>query len=114
MKNNIGDIVEGKITGIKPYGAFISFDHGHIGLIHISEISDRFVKDISDYVTKDEVVVVKIIDYDSLNNQYHLSLKALQKNRKTKFKYQPKPELTIGFKTLKDKLPVWIKGANND
>ena len=41
MRYSVGDIVEGTVTGIKPYGAFVSLDSSHNGLIHISEISER-------------------------------------------------------------------------
>ena len=44
MHYKIGEIVEGIITGIQPYGAFVSLDDETCGLIHISEISDGFVK----------------------------------------------------------------------
>ena len=51
-----GQIVEGKITGIQPYGAFVALEHHVSGLIHISEISDGFVKDISKFVTVGDVL----------------------------------------------------------
>ena len=46
MRYSIGDVVEGVVTGIKPYGAFVSLDSSHNGLIHISEISERYVRDV--------------------------------------------------------------------
>ena len=53
-----GNIVEGKVVGIKPYGVFIELEDNTIGLLHISEISDNYVEDINK--------VVKIIK-DNLN-----------------------------------------------
>jgi predicted RNA-binding protein with RPS1 domain len=44
-----GDIVKGRITSIKPYGAFVKVNETIDGLVHISEISDRFVRSIEDY-----------------------------------------------------------------
>ena len=76
---HIGDIVEGKITGIQPYGAFVLLDNNTSGLIHISEISDGYVKDISHFVHVGDIVKVKVIDFDQNNNQARLSLKALHK-----------------------------------
>ena len=43
----VGDIVEGKVTGIKPFGAFVSLPEGKTGLVHISEVSYEFVQDLS-------------------------------------------------------------------
>ena len=50
MQYRIGQIVEGTITGIQPYGAFVSLDEETSGLIHISEISEGFVKDVNHFV----------------------------------------------------------------
>ena len=48
-----GDMVKGKVTGIEKYGIFVSINDGVTGLIHISEISDAFVKNVFDYVEMD-------------------------------------------------------------
>ena len=50
MSYQIGQIVEGKVTGIQSYGAFVSLDPKTSGLIHISEISDGFVRDVGLFV----------------------------------------------------------------
>ena len=47
MALQVGDIVEGKVTGIKPFGAFVSLPEGKTGLVHISEVSYEFVQDLS-------------------------------------------------------------------
>ena len=46
MTYRSGDIVEGEVTGIQPYGAFVSIDDHHTGLIHISEISEDYVREM--------------------------------------------------------------------
>ena len=46
----VGNIVKGTVNGIETYGAFINFDEYYSGLIHISEISDNFVKNINDFI----------------------------------------------------------------
>lgn len=114
----IGDIVSGKVTGIKPYGAFVALEDDMTGLIHISEISNGFVKDVSRFVSVNDEVDVKIIDIDKENKQCRLSLKAL-KNRRSKRKTRYKPfHTTIGFKTIADNMDKWISDAleeiNND
>ena len=115
----IGEIVSGKVTGIKPYGAFVALDDNMTGLIHISEISNGFVKDVSHFVKVDDVINVKVIDIDMNNKQCRLSIKALGDRRRQKRKIRYKPlETTIGFKTIADNMDRWIKEAkeeiNND
>ena len=59
---HVGDIVDVTITGIQPYGAFALLPDGSSGLIHISEISDGFVRDVNQFVFYGEQVKVKVID----------------------------------------------------
>ena len=114
-----GDIVEGKVTGIQPYGAFVSLEEGATGLIHISEISEGFVRDISRFVQIGETVRVKVIEFDETTNHAKLSLKALQKtnvrNRKRNMMDKPSmPPNIIGFHTIAMNLPRWIDEAERE
>ena len=72
-----GDIIDVKITGIQPYGAFASLPDNSTGLIHISEISDKFVKSIDSFVKVGESIKVKVIDFDQETNNAKLSLKSI-------------------------------------
>ncbi len=111
-----GQIIEGKVTGIQPYGAFVSLDGHTTGLIHISEISDGFVKDISRFVHVGEVVKVKVIEYDPRSNQAKLSLKAVRRTH-TRNRRRPLmtraslPPMRIGFRSIARKMPEWISEA---
>ena len=58
MKYKVGNVVQGKVTGITDYGIFLTLDDGYSGLIHISEISDKFVQNISEYVSLNEILSV--------------------------------------------------------
>ena len=104
-----GKIVDGIVTGITSYGIFVSLDEYYSGLIHISEISHNFVKNIHDYVNIGDTIYVKIIGID--DDQGHLNLSI--KNINYKIQKHPKrktiKETTLGFKTLQYKLPIWIK-----
>ena len=61
MALQVGDIVEGKVTGIKPFGAFVSLPEGKTGLVHISEVSYEFVQDLSTVLSDGQTVSVKVI-----------------------------------------------------
>lgn len=98
----VGDIVKGEITAIKPYGAFVKIDEETSGLIHISQISDQFVRDIEDYLSVGDVFDLEIIDM-SEDGKVSLSFKALHARKK---RYQIR--LTTGFAPLKAKLPMWM------
>jgi len=113
----IGMTVYGKITGIKPYGAFVKFDDGITGLIHISEISNGFVKNIDNFIKLDEYVMVKVIDIDTEQKQLRLSFKALSQNTRRyakRVKFLGMPESIKGFGTIRDKMPKWVKGEYDD
>lgn len=99
----VGDIIQGEITAIKPYGAFVKIDDKTSGLIHISEFSDRYVRDIEDYVSVGDVLDLKIISIEE-DNKLSLSFKSLHKRKK---RYRIK--LKQGFTPLKRQLNVWIK-----
>ena len=113
----VGMTVYGKVTGIKPYGAFVRFDDGVTGLIHISEISNGFVRNIDSFVKIDEYVMVKVIDIDKEHRQLRLSFKALSQNTRRyakRVKFLGMPESEKGFGTIKDKIPEWVKGEYHD
>lgn len=57
----VGQIVEGKVTGLTGFGAFVALPDGKSGMVHISEVSNVFVKDIKDHLTEGQDVKVKII-----------------------------------------------------
>ena len=97
MKYKTGMIVEGKVTGIQPYGAFVNLDSQNAGLIHISEISDGFVKDISKYVQVGDHVKVKIIDFDKKHHQVYQAPSL--------------PSMKLGFQSIASHMDAWVKEA---
>ena len=96
MDFNVGDIVEGKITGISKFGAFVEFAEGKVGLVHISEVSSHYVSDINEIYSVGDEVKVKIISMEK--NKISLSIKQLQadapqkKEFREKKKFAPKPK----------------------
>ena len=62
MQLEVGEIYEGKVTGITKFGAFVSFEGGKTGMVHISEVSSTYVKDIHDYLQEGQTVKVKVLN----------------------------------------------------
>ena len=110
-----GDLVKGIVTGIEKYGIFVSLDDYNSGLIHISEISDSFVKNPADYVKIGESIKALVIE-DEEDDSFHVKLSiknieyCINKSGKQKI-----VETKQGFSTLEKKLPQWIeeKTRNN-
>ena len=61
MQLEVGKILEGKVTGITKFGAFVELEPGTTGMVHISEVSSTFVKDISEHLQQNQVVKVKVL-----------------------------------------------------
>ena len=74
MEFGVGTIVEGKVTGITKFGAFVSLPEGKSGLVHISEIAYSYVNDVKDHLKEGQEVKVKVIGIDE-NCRINLSIK---------------------------------------
>ena len=61
MPLEVGSIVEGKVTGITKFGAFVSLPEGKSGLVHISEIANSFVNDVHEHVQLGQTVKVRVL-----------------------------------------------------
>ena len=79
MQLEVGKIVEGKITGITNFGAFVQMEGGKTGLVHISEVALTFVKDINDHLKEGDGVKVKVLSIDD-NGKVSLSMKAVEED----------------------------------
>lgn len=112
-KYKIGEIVTGCVTGIEKYGVFINLDEYYSGLIHISEISSSFVRNINDYVKIGETIKVKVLEEDEKKHQVKLSIKDID-YRITKKKNTKIIETTSGFLTLSQMLNIWIEQKLNE
>lgn len=72
----VGSIVEGKVTGITKFGAFVTLEGGRSGLVHISEIANTFVSEVRDYLQEGQTVRVLVLSTD--NGKLNLSIKRTQ------------------------------------
>lgn len=113
----VGQFVKVKVTGIQPYGAFVETPDHVEGLIHISEVMNDYVHDVSQYLTKGQTVKAKII---SIGPSGKLNL-TLKENEYFKNEEKKKDKRSIieqiqeseeyGFETLRQKMPQWIQEA---
>lgn len=99
------DVLKCIITGFKDYGIFVKLAEGYDGLIHISEISESFVKNITDYGDIGEEIYAKVIDVDHELKHVKLTIKNI--NYKVDGKDIDDEDLN-GFLPLKKHLNVWI------
>ncbi|MBD1382572.1 S1 domain-containing post-transcriptional regulator GSP13 [Metabacillus arenae] len=118
----VGNVYTGKVTGIQPYGAFVALDEETQGLVHISEITHGFVKDVSEHLKVGDEVQVQVLTVDKEAGKLSLSIRATQEapeQPEVKKPQQPKKRQATatvktdsapqGFNTLKDKLEEWIE-----
>lgn len=103
----VGDIVRGVVTGIENYGIFLLIDNEINGLIHISELSELFVRDVSEYANLNETINAKIIEYDKQNKKMKLTIKDVD-YRDNIINKHGIIETKNGFKNLSKKLDDWI------
>ncbi len=125
MKPEIGQIYEGKITSITNFGAFVTLPDGPDGMVHISEVSDGFVKDIHDVLQVGQMVKVKVISISD-NGKIALSVKkAVDKPRQSEKKeFTPRPQQSRPVKKPQEHKPqpqviicsdgVWEESVSSD
>ena len=76
MQIEVGSVVEGKVTGIAAFGAFVELESGKTGLVHISEIASEYVSDIKQHLKEGQKVKVKVIGMDK--GKISLSIKQVE------------------------------------
>ncbi|MFO7263387.1 MAG: RNA-binding protein S1 [Bacillaceae bacterium G1] len=77
MAVEVGSKYQGKVTGITHFGAFVELPGGETGMVHISEISDEYVKDIRDFLKVNDIVTVKVMNVAS-DGKIGLSIRRAQ------------------------------------
>lgn len=91
MQLEVGTILEGKVSGITKYGVFVDLPDGQTGMVHISEISNTFVREIRDFVTDNQEVKVKVIGVND-KGKISLSMKAVNPPKSSRPNYQKKSD----------------------
>lgn len=108
----IGQVIKCRVTGIEKYGIFVEVNKRFTGLIHISEVSNDFVRNINDYVKMNDMIFAKIINIDTKENKMKLSIKDI--DYKNTGKKKQSLESGEGFIPLRDALVNWIKDKINE
>lgn len=114
MQLEVGAILEGKVTGITKFGAFIELPEGKTGMVHISEVADTYVKEISDHLSESQTVKVKVLGITP-EGKISLSIKKCQSNpfppprrpfpsRNENRGWQPKKQVSAENMTFEDML----------
>lgn len=111
MAHEIGELLIGKVTNVKPYALFLSFEDGSQGLLHISEISNAYVRDIEKFGTKGDELKVKVVAIDPANGFLRVSLKQVPpeeaySNHSNSARKIPTVDEN-DFAQLERKLPEW-------
>ncbi len=81
MAIEVGNILEGKIVNVMPFGAFVELEEGKTGLVHISEVSSEYVEDINTKIKQGDVVKVKVIKVDD-SGKISLSIKRAEEKKR--------------------------------
>ena len=115
MKYELNQLVIGKVISVKPYAIFLAFEEGVEGLLHISEISNNYIRDIEKFGVVGDEMKVKILSIDKNNGFLRVSLKQVPPEESfTTHKNEARsiPQLADNaFDPLKEKLPIWIENT---
>lgn len=116
MSIEVGNILEGIVTGITKFGAFVELPGGKVGLVHISEVADVYVKDVNDFLKEKDKVKVKVLSVDD-HGKIGLSIKQLQQS--SNYRPAPRKQFNNDFRkhnnsgaSFEDKLSKFLKDSD--
>lgn len=109
----VGDIIEGTVTEIRKFGAIMIFPNGYKGLLHISEVADAFIRNLSRYLTIGKTYQVKVLEIAD-DKFLKVSMSKITPEEKDLYRNQslkrtPVEEEYIDFSALNEKLKEWTK-----
>ena len=107
----VGTIVEGVITGITKFGAFVELPGGTTGLVHISEIADEYVKDINDFFKKADKVNVKVLTVEN-NGKIGLSIRQAVEGFKPQKNSVRSKSAPVNKASFEDKMNRFLKESD--
>lgn len=98
-----GAVVEGVVQGITRFGAFIELPDGKVGLVHISEIADTYVKDVKDFLQEGQRVKVKVLNVED-NGKVGLSVRQARERER--------PRREVSGMSFEDKINKFLKESD--
>ena len=110
MSIEICSRLEGKVTGITNFGAFIELPNGETGLVNISEIADKYVKDVNEFLKINDSVSVRVLNVEK-DGKIGLSLKAEPEAKRPARERQMKSPRKQMSETFDDKLSKFLKDS---
>jgi len=107
MPLEVGSIIEGVVTGITHFGAFVTLPTGQTGLVHISEVADTYVRDIKEFIKEQDHIKVKVLSVDA-GGKIGLSIRQVDPrsgpNRRSS---------SVPRKSFEDKLTKFMKDSED-
>ena len=115
MLPKVGDIVVGVVARVYHNYAIMLFEDEYTGLLHISELSNRFIRSFTGYCKVGNVYTVKVVAVDEEKMNVKVSLKQMNNfERRQTLKGETIPQEKVDFAKLQEKLPAWIEKAIED
>ena len=108
-----GSILEGEVIATRPFGAFIKLPTGHTGLVHISQLADKYVKKVEDVLKVGKKIKVKVLSLK--DGKVSLSLKSLSSSASLTEKKEPKFVRKVREKVVsssfEDMMKKWMRSS---
>ncbi|MGE5591668.1 MAG: S1 RNA-binding domain-containing protein [Bacillota bacterium] len=111
MALEVGSIVEGVVTGITHFGAFVELPGGQTGLVHISEVADTFVRDVKEFLKEQDRVRVRVMSCDP-QGRIGLSIKRADPTWSESPRRTPRPGFRRPPAAFEEKLAQFIKDSD--
>ena len=116
----VGEIYEGKVLKIKPFGAIVSLPGSNLGLVHISQITNGFVQDVGDVLAVGDEVDVRVVSQDTGSGKISLSMKDVPQRRAHddedsddySYSYEPTVITAAQAASFEEKFKAWQKTSN--
>jgi predicted RNA-binding protein with RPS1 domain len=109
----LGQVATGTVVRVYPSYAILLFEGGWTGLLHISELSNNYIRSFESFVTIGSLYSVKVIEVDEKRQNVRVSLKRMQGSDKKKpFRHERIDPSEIDFSALAERLPEWVKEEN--
>lgn len=111
--SKVGEVIIGTVVRVYPKYAIMLFDEGETGLLHISELSNDYVRNFSGFVHVGNIYKVKVVEVDETKGFMKVSLKRLSEaERRDGLAKKRIPPRDIDFAELEKRLPDWVKEEN--